>query len=154
MQETLDDELTEALLTASRALVGCAARSVSGLAADVTLPQLRLLVMLSTHGTRNLAQLAVALDVQPSTATRMCDRLVAKGLVDRQTSADSRREIDLSLTSEGKALVRAVMRRRRREIARLVAAMDRSHVDTLIKGLREFAAAAGESSVVTGDFLP
>ena len=48
------------------------------------------------------------LGIHPSTATRLCDRLVKKGLLDRVTSSESRRETNLTATTQGRALVRAV----------------------------------------------
>ena len=64
----------DALLAASRALVAISARSIAG-TDDVTLPQFRMLVVLSQSPT-NLSGLARSLDVAPSTAMRMVDRLV------------------------------------------------------------------------------
>src|SRR5437868_15225897 len=91
---SLDDAVAQALV-ASRALVGVAARSLSALEADVTLPQYRALVLLSSRGEQNVSALADALGIHPSTATRLCDRLLNKGLIDRATSAGSRREVAL-----------------------------------------------------------
>ena len=52
---------------------------------------------------QNLGGLAAALDVAPSTATRMVDRLVDAGLVYRTIPAGDRREISLTLTPRGGA---------------------------------------------------
>jgi hypothetical protein len=49
---TSRQELIDALLSASRAMVAIAARSLAGLDADVTLPQYRALVVLAS-GVRN-----------------------------------------------------------------------------------------------------
>ena len=51
---------------------------------EVTLPQYRALVVLASRGPQRIVDLAGFLDVTASTATRMCDRLVRKGLVRRQ----------------------------------------------------------------------
>src|SRR2546423_15581452 len=83
----------DAVLAASRALVGVAARSLAGTEATVTLVQYRALVLLGSRGEMNVGSLADALDIHQSTATRLCDRLVAKGLVARTASAESRREV-------------------------------------------------------------
>ena len=47
-----DDSLTDALLTASRALVAVAARSLAAVDDDVTLPQYRALVVLASQRTQ------------------------------------------------------------------------------------------------------
>ena len=51
----------DAVLRASRALVGIAAASMAAVDDDVTLPQLRVLVMVDTKGPLNLAAVAAGL---------------------------------------------------------------------------------------------
>ena len=80
------DSVVDAVLTASRVLVAVAARSLADVAEEVTLTQYRTLVVLASRGPQSLAALADAVAVTPSTATRMCDRLVRKGLVARVMS--------------------------------------------------------------------
>ena len=143
VERALDDAVAAALV-ASRALVGVAARSLMPVSSDVTLSQYRALVVLSTRGEQNVGSLADALEIHRSTATRLCDRLYAKDLIERAISADSRREVTVRVATEGRALVRAVTSRRRREIRRIVARLDESAQRTLIAALERFAAAAGE----------
>jgi DNA-binding MarR family transcriptional regulator len=124
---------TDQLLTVSRRLVAVAARSIAGIEADVSVVQFRALVALWEHPTRSLASLAGELDVHPSTATRLCDRLVAKGLMIRQPSPCSRREVELQLSAEGRDLVQSVIDRRRRDlmkVARRMTAEERALVLT------------------------
>lgn len=138
------DQLVEHLLVASRALVAVAARSLAGLAEDVTLPQYRVLLELAARGPQRVADLADILTVERSTATRMCDRLVRKALVDRRRDTPDRREVRISLTPAGRELIRAVGERRRREIARIVRRMPRADRGPVIAALKAFAEAAGE----------
>ncbi len=135
--------VTDAVLRASRALVGVAARSLTDIPDEVTLPQYRALVVLG-GGERNLGDLAEALDVHPSSATRLCTRLEAKGLITRRKSTQSRRELLVSLTPQGRKLVDAVTRRRRREITRIVARIPLREQRVLVHALGVFAEAAGE----------
>src|SRR5262245_29898507 len=114
---------TDAALVASRALVGVAARSLAGTEDPVTLVQYRALVLLASRGELNVGALAEALDVHQSTATRLCDRLVARGLVERGPSVQSRREVVVSLSRSGHALLRTVTTKRRAEIDRILARM-------------------------------
>ena len=139
----LDDAVAKALV-ASRALVGVAARSLSTLEPDVTLPQYRALVLLSSRGEQNVSALADALGIHPSTATRLCDRLINKGLIDRATSTGSRREVTLTLSPEGLELVNAVTRNRRRELRHIVGRIDPAARRALIDAFDAFATAAGE----------
>ena len=99
------DELVDAVLGASRALVAVAARSLANVAEDVTLAQYRVLIELAARGPQRLADLATALGVDRSTAARMCDRLVRKGLVHRQRTNQDRRGVRVSLTRAGGELV-------------------------------------------------
>ncbi len=138
------DLVVDALLRASRALVGVAARSIAAVDDDVTLPQYRALVVLASRGRANAGALAEALGVHPSTATRMCDRLVAKGLVSRSVSAESRREVTIDLTRRGRRLVDSVTARRRHEIADVVARVPEAQRAQIIDALGAFGDAAGE----------
>jgi DNA-binding MarR family transcriptional regulator len=138
------DELVDAVLGASRALVAVAARSLADLAEDVTLAQYRALVELAARGPQRPADLASALGVDRSTATRMCDRLVRKGLVQRRRISADRRVVRISLTGAGRALVEEVTRRRRVEIAQILRRMPRADRASALAALRVFADAAGE----------
>lgn len=139
------DSLVEAVLTASRVLVGISARSLADAGDDVTLAQYRTLVVLTARGPQSLQQLADELQVVPSTATRMCDRLVRKGLIRRGVPPDNRREVELSITSRGSEIVDAVTKRRRSEIRRIVEKMTESRRADLVTALLEFARSAGEA---------
>lgn len=138
------DHAVATSLVASRALVGVAARSLSALETDVTLPQYRALVLLSARGEQNVSALADALEIHPSSATRLCDRLLTKGLIDRATSIENRREVSLTLSPDGRALVDAVTKSRRRELRRIVGRIDLTARRALIDAFDAFAAAAGE----------
>ncbi|MFI6522793.1 MarR family winged helix-turn-helix transcriptional regulator [Spirillospora sp. NPDC050679] len=141
------DEVTSAMLTASRLLVAISARSLAAVEDAVTLPQFRLLVVLSTQGPAKLVTLADLLNVNPSTAMRMVDRLVAAGFVERTASPTSGREVRISLTAAGRAVVDHVTERRRVEIAQVVARMPVSQRRSLVQALRAFTDAGGEPAV-------
>ncbi|MFG2192173.1 MarR family winged helix-turn-helix transcriptional regulator [Streptomyces sp. NPDC048639] len=138
------DAVTRAVLTASRLLVAVSARSLAAVEDRVTLAQFRLLVVLSTHGSAKLVTLADLLGVNPSTAMRMIDRMIAAGLADRRTNPGNRRETVLRLTDEGRRLVDDVMGRRRREIASIVARLAPEQRSALIEALTVFSEAGGE----------
>ena len=142
--EPARDELVDAVLGSSRALVAVAARSLANVAEDVTLAQYRFLIELASHGPQRLADLAAALGVDRSTATRMCDRLVRKQLVARRRTREDRRTVRVSLTGTGAELVAEVSRRRRAEIATIVKRMPAADRDSVVLALRAFADAEGE----------
>lgn len=116
-------DVVDAVLAANRVFVAVAAGALANLEPEVTLPQFRALVLIDIHETMTLAQLAEALSVVPSTATRMCDRLVSKRLVDRQLDSTNRRQVMLTLRPEGEELIAQSTRQRKREINRLLKAI-------------------------------
>ena len=138
------DSVVDAVLSASRVLVAVAARSLSDIAEEVTLTQYRTLVVLASRGAQNLVGLAEAVAVTPATATRMCDRLVKKKLIVRQSEQDDRRQVRLALTKKGLKLVSAVTDRRRREIEAILGTIAPEEQTVLVQALSQFAAAAGE----------
>ncbi|SOD73141.1 MarR family transcriptional regulator [Jatrophihabitans sp. GAS493] len=138
------DEFVSAVLTASRVLVGVSARSLNEVEGTVTLTQFRTLVVLDSHGELNLNGLAEILDVNSSTAMRMIDKLLSAGLVTRSDDPENRRRVILALTPAGRALVRRVTTKRRKEITRIVSRMAPDHRAGLVTALLGFAAAASE----------
>ncbi|WP_375488920.1 MarR family winged helix-turn-helix transcriptional regulator [uncultured Jatrophihabitans sp.] len=144
------DEFVDAVLTASRVLVGVSARSLAAVEESVTVVQFRTLVVLHTRSRTNLNGLADSLGVNASTAARMVDKLVSAGLVARADNPDNRREVHLALTDAGAKLVDEVTARRRAEIARIVRAMPAERRAELAPALRAFAAAAAEPPTMQG----
>lgn len=138
------EEVVDAVLTASRVLVAVAARSLAGVAEGVTLTQYRSLVVLAAQGPQSIAALAEAVGVTPSTASRLCDRLVRKGLVRRRGDRHDRRAVRVGLTEEGRSLVDAVTGRRREEIGRLLDSVGVDAQQPMVAALQQLAAAAGE----------
>jgi DNA-binding MarR family transcriptional regulator len=134
----------DALLLSSRALVGVAARSLEELPADTTLPQFRALVLLSSRGTMPTGLLAEAMQVHPSTATRLVDRLHTKGLVRRGAVDGDRRQITVALTRRGRLLVERVTEARRLVLAAIVERLSRQDRALIEDAMVRFASAAGE----------
>ena len=130
------DELVDTVLAASRALVAVAARSLAAAGDEVTLPQYRALVVLAARGPQGTADLASALAVNPSTATRMCDRLVRKGLVRREPDPRDKRGVLVTLTDLGREQVDAaladLLRRERALLAGLYPG-DRRHLADMMR---------------------
>lgn len=141
------DNTVDALLAASRALVAVSARSIAA-SPEVTFPQFRMLVVLS-HGSSNLSELAGSLDVAPSTALRMVDRLIAAGFVERVIRPDNRRETSLSLTGAGERTFRTVTRRRRRDLRAVVERVPEADRPELTRAMELFASAAEALGPIT-----
>jgi DNA-binding MarR family transcriptional regulator len=97
---------------------------------------------MEARGSLTLGAVAAALGVHPSNATRMCDRLVAAGLVDRQDDPDDRRQLRLTLTADGAELVASVMSHRRAAVRRALTQMPPSERAELAARLGAFTEAA------------
>jgi DNA-binding MarR family transcriptional regulator len=138
------DDLVDALLWASRAMVALVARSLADLDAEVTLPQYRALVVLASRGPQRVVDISAELGVDPSAGTRMCDRLVRKRLIARYRSTTDRREVRLTLTPAGQSLVQQVTDRRRAELTRIVDETPGVWHAPLAIALTSLATAAGE----------
>lgn len=143
------DAVTDAVLLSSRALVAVASRSIAAVDESVTLPQFRALVVLDrAEAGLNVGELAYELRIQPSTATRLCDRLVRRRLARRKVNHLDRREVNMMLTAAGRDLVAEVTRRRRREIASIMAKVPAAQRMAIVDALTAFREAAGEDDVV------
>ena len=134
----------DAVMRASRVIAGIVAESVAQAGDAITMPQLRALVLVATRSDVNASAVAAALDVHPSNATRLLDRLVQAGLLDRRDAAIDRRNVELSLTTEGVNLLDSVMEHRRQAFERILSRMRPAERRRLGTALQAFADAAGE----------
>ena len=139
-----DPAAVDAVLTASRSLVAVATRSLGAAAEEVTIAQYRALVVLASRGPQRMADLAAALDVAPSTAGRMCDRLVRKGLIRRHRARADRRAVLVSVTAPGRLVVDQATARRRALIGEILGRLPASRQRAVAEALAAFADAAGE----------
>ncbi len=146
-----DQELAEAILLVGRAMVAVDVRSLSAADHEITLPQYRTLVVLAHLGSQRLADLATNLAVSPSTTTRMCDRLVRKGLITRSRDTLDRREVNLCVTKERRLLVETVTERRRREVEAMVGSIPARARSELVSSLQLLSQAAGEVPAMGSD---
>lgn len=137
------DQVIDAVVSASQVLVGIAIQSLDAAPAeDVTLTQYRALTVLATQGQQRAIDLASALGVSPSTATRMCDRLVRKELIERRRLPDDRRTVRVALTDTGRELVTDVTQRRRDKTAEILHHMSTQRREQLVTALDAFTRAS------------
>jgi DNA-binding MarR family transcriptional regulator len=138
--------LVDAIQAMSRAVVAVTTRSLAGMAEEATLAQYRALVVLVSHGPQRVSDLAAELNVAPSTASRLCERLVGKGLAMRSRRDNDRRAVWISLTETGADVIGSAMRLRREAIRRLLLDLPTNPPSEVADVLNAFAAAAGEPS--------
>ena len=132
-------------MDASRVLAAVIAQSIASADPSLTLPQMRVLTIVSRQGPLNLNAVAQSLGVHPSNATRTCNRLVEAGLLDRRDNPEDRRNVVLTLTPEGHALWEGVMNHRRRSIEEVVRRLTADEREQLAAGLTAFARVAEQT---------
>ena len=108
-------------------------------------PQLSALLVMERAEGVNLRGLAGELGMLLSSASRLCDRLVASGMVERVPGRVDRREIALYLTPSSRQLLDELRRTRRQMLAAVLQRMSTAGRAALIRGLTEFSAAANEA---------
>ncbi len=131
------DDAAPALLAAWDAARDRVTPRVSG-------PQLNALLVVERAEGINLRGLAGRLNMILSSASRLCDRLVAAGLVERVPGRSDRREIALYLTPSSRQLLAELRAARRAMLDSVLDRMSPVGRAALIRGLTEFAAAARE----------
>ena len=151
-QTQVGDDAVTAVLTASRAMLGVIARSLADTLETVTLPQFRVLVLLSSLGPQRTGILAERLRANLSTFSRSLDRMVASGWVRRKQNPGSRREVIITLTPEGESIVNDVTQRRREDFRSILAGLTPAQRRQVLEAFDVFNSAAGEPTVE--DLLP
>ena len=139
----------EALQAATRVLAGVALRSLDALDSAVTLPQFRLLAVLADLGPMPTGKAARTLGLDPSTVTRLADRMVAAGHVTRGTDPQHRGVVTLELTATGRHLVAVSDGWRRQELARIMARLAPRDQEAVTAALGLLVAAAGDDYGIT-----
>jgi DNA-binding MarR family transcriptional regulator len=141
-----------ALELLTRALVGITLQSLEVLDGEVSLPQFRVLLILSGLGRVPSSRLASELGMTPSSVTRLADKLEAAGLLARGTDPRSRSIVTVEATEAGLGLVTRVVGRRRELLAAVLARMTGDERDAAARtALRLCGLAAGATAFsVTG----
>jgi DNA-binding MarR family transcriptional regulator len=136
------EAMTDDILDASRPLLAIAVRTMAGAGPQITAIQYRALIILSRLGPLNLKQLAERLGLQSPSVTRLCDRLVRKGLITRRPSPASARYVELALTDDGAQIIDAVFAARRAAIRSVLLTLTPQERLALREAFTTFAAAA------------
>ncbi|HVW82279.1 MAG TPA: MarR family transcriptional regulator [Mycobacteriales bacterium] len=143
-RHAVQDELTDAVVGLSRALVGIALRSVHQESPDLTLVQFRALATVADHDAVRVSDLAALLGVNGSTVTRMAARLQRKSLLTAAPDPADRRATRLTITPAGREVVRSVMARRQAVIAKIARRIPADQREAMMVAVRAFTAAAGD----------
>lgn len=111
--------------------------------------QLRALLVIEKQEGSNLRSLGEALGSRAPSVSRLCDRMEAMGLIQRDPSPTSRREVELRLTGRGRASLEECRAIRTRELTAVLERMQPTEVAALAEGLAAFHSAASQR-LITG----
>ncbi|MBO0815755.1 MAG: MarR family transcriptional regulator, partial [Actinobacteria bacterium] len=143
-EQAANDATVDAVLTASRAMIAVATKSLGAAGEETTIAQYRALVVLASRGPQRMVDLARALGVAPSTAGRTCDRLARKQLIRRHRARADRRSVLVSLTAAGRQVLDEATASRRALITAILDQLPASQQHAIAAAMAVFAAAAGE----------
>jgi DNA-binding MarR family transcriptional regulator len=139
-----DHREADAVLASCRVLVALSAQSVAAVSGIADPMQVRVLVIAASRAPISLGELADAASLTPSTASRLCERMVARGLLNRCDDPTNRRALKLTLTREGRTVVDTMIAHRRAAITTILNRLPRRRRTELADLLNEFSAAGGQ----------
>ena len=143
------DELLGTVIELTRVVAAVIAASVADSTPALTLPQWRVLVLASDPEC-NVSAVAQDLGVHISNASRICDRLVKLGLLQRRKAEHDRRNVLLSLTPAGREYVDAAMEHRRQKVAQALGCMTERDRQDFARCAALFVDAAAQARIDEG----
>jgi DNA-binding MarR family transcriptional regulator len=138
-----------ALELMTRALVGLTLQSLQVLGGEVSVPQFRLLLVLSGLGRVPSSRLGGELGMTASSVTRLADRMEAAGLLARGTDPRSRSIVTLEVTAAGVDLVARVVERRHELLAAVLERMDPGDREAAARVARRLSELAGDAAALS-----
>ncbi len=106
------------------------------LSLDLTMPQLKVVLLLFTNGPERMSAIASALGVSLATATGVVDRLVEKDMVAREADPNDRRVVLIRLSDKGEKLIAGLWQLARHNAEVLLRALDQRQLQLLNEALR------------------
>ena len=123
---------------------------------ELTMVQLRTIVMLSERPKR-MTEIASHAGTSLPSATSIIDRLVSKGLVERQPDPHDRRVVSCALSAAGQEEVERIWRMGRQQIELAAEMLTTEEMEAVVKGMAILAEAVSRrvaAPVENGDRLP
>jgi DNA-binding MarR family transcriptional regulator len=102
---------------------------------SLSVPQFRVLAFLNLHPNASLSEVADHIGITRASASTMVDRLVQRGLVDRQEDPSERRHIMLKITPTGSNLLESMRNSTRQTIADLLNKLTPEELNYISAGL-------------------
>jgi DNA-binding MarR family transcriptional regulator len=111
---------------------------------ECSLTELRALGALGRSRPVTMTDLAEAMNVTVSTATRTVDKLAAKGLATRRREAEDRREVRVTFSRKGEEIQKYIAQQRVTAARRILAAVAPSSRDAFVRAVARIARAGRE----------
>jgi DNA-binding MarR family transcriptional regulator len=102
---------------------------------DLTMPQLKVVLLLFLSGPARMSEIATALDVSLATATGVVDRLVERDTVIRESLPEDRRVVLCRLSDKGQKMIGGLWQLARNRAQELLEAVDSSQLTLITKAL-------------------
>ncbi len=102
---------------------------------NLTIGQLKSLFFIESEGSTNVKKLANALGVTPPDVTRIVDRLVKQGLVNRRENPEDRRMLLLQATEKGGALLARLRENKITHLSHILEHLSTEELTRLAQGL-------------------
>jgi len=106
------------------------------LSLDVTMPQLKMMMILYVNGPARMSDIAAGLDITLPTTTSLVDRLVEKHYVIREDLADDRRVVLCRLSEAGQKAIGHIWESGRIRSQELLEAMDTARLEMFVEILK------------------
>jgi DNA-binding MarR family transcriptional regulator len=119
--------------------------SLTSVGEEMTVPQLRTLLSLSTRGAQDVKHLAEDLNIHEAAIGRLCTRLVARGLVVRIPTLSNHGDL-VALSTAGHRLVDDVIYRQTLAFERVIERLPATDRDLVVGALDLLARSAGHET--------
>jgi DNA-binding MarR family transcriptional regulator len=121
---------------------------------DISMPQAKALYLVVAEGGLHMSSLALRLHVTLSTVSGLIDRLAENRLVSRHDDPADRRQVVVSATPEGEALIERFRELNERQLNALLEALDDRELLTVARALEALVravASAGSVPVIAAE---
>ena len=115
------------------------------LSLDLTMPQLKVVLLLFLNGPERMGTIASALGVSLATATGVVDRLVEKDMVTREGDPNDRRIVLIRLSDQGEKMITGLWQLARGNAELLLKMLDQRKLQLLNEALHSLLE-AGEAA--------
>ena len=119
---------------------------------DLSMAQLKVLLVLDAEQTLTIGQLARKMCLAKPTASILVDKLVQGAYIERAEDAADRRRTLIQLTAKGADLAVCLLRGRRTQMCTLLASLAANDLAALVQGLHALAQVAQEQLSKNADF--